>query len=35
MAFFNLNAVISVLYLLFTLADLLVMGEASTLWRAS
>jgi 4-hydroxybenzoate polyprenyltransferase len=34
-AFFNLNAVISVLYLLFTLADLLVMGEASTLWRAS
>jgi len=34
-AFFNLNAVISVLYLLFTLADLLVMGKASTLWRAS
>jgi 4-hydroxybenzoate polyprenyltransferase len=34
-AFFNFNAVISVLYLLFTLADLLVMGEASTLWRAS
>ena len=35
MAFFNLNAIISVLYLVFTLADLLVMGEASTLWRAS
>lgn len=33
MAFFNLNAVISVLYLVFTLADLLIMGGASALWR--
>ena len=35
MAFFNLNAVISVLYLVFTLADLLVMGEPAALWRSS
>tara|TARA_A100001037_G_scaffold89265_1_gene80912 strand:- start:2979 stop:3209 length:231 start_codon:yes stop_codon:yes gene_type:complete len=35
MAFFNLNAVISVLYLVFTLADLLVLGEPTALWRAS
>ena len=35
MVFFNLNAVISVLYLVFTLADLLVRGEPAVLWRAS
>ena len=35
MVFFNLNAVISVLYLVFTLADLLVRGEPAALWRAS
>ena len=34
-AFFNLNAVISVLYLVFTLADLLILGEPAALWRAS
>jgi len=35
MAFFNLNALISVLYLVFTLADLLVLGESTVLWRVS
>ena len=35
MAFFNLNAVISVLYLVITLADLIVLGESAALWRAS
>ena len=33
MAFFNLNAIISVLYLVFTLTDLLVLGEPAALWR--